>query len=269
MIASRPHLLITGASSGIGAALVEWALAQGWQVSGLARREDRLQDLQQRLDPAGAHFSYYLADVLSQESLDRAVASAVAQRGPLRGVVANAGRGVDGELSDLSAADVAMVYDCNVVGVQRTLRASRPHMGAGSAMVCVSSVAAFLPIPRMGAYCATKHALEAWVAAARMELRDADIRILSCCPGTVATEFFASAPKPGAVWDWRPGSPLRPEQVARAILRQVRRRRPRRIILPWFARLAAVLYAISPGFGEWLMGRALRRMRQRENPPSV
>ena len=106
--------------------------------------------------------------------------------------MANAGRGVDGELLELSPEDIAAVYDSNVVGVHRTLLCCEPHMATKAAFVAVSSVAAFLPIPRMGAYCATKHALEAWAAAARMELRAREIAVMTCCPGTVSTEFFRS-----------------------------------------------------------------------------
>ena len=135
------------------------------------------------------------------------MAAAHAQRGSFAGVVANAGRGVDGEILELSPADIAAVYDSNVLGVHRTLLACQQRMAAEGAFVAVSSVAAFLPIPRMGAYCATKHALEAWAAAARMELADKNLAVMTCCPGTVRTGCFDAAPKPGSVWDWRPDRP--------------------------------------------------------------
>ncbi|TVR13307.1 MAG: SDR family NAD(P)-dependent oxidoreductase [Planctomycetota bacterium] len=258
------HLLVTGASSGIGAALVHEALAQGWMVSGCARRSERLHQLH---DSLGSHRERFLplrADVSDAASLDAAVAQAVAQYGPLSAVVANAGRGVDGEITQLTAEDLATVYDVNVCGVHRTLHACLPHLGSGARFVAVSSVAAFLPIPRMGAYCATKAALQSWVAAARMELQHRDIRVMACCPGTVSTEFFASAPKSGAVWDWRPGTPLQPQQVARCILGQIRKGRPRTTLIPWFAGIAACSYRHLPRLTEWVLRRALTRMRQRD-----
>lgn len=264
-MSERPHLFITGISSGIGAALLRSALAAGYAVSGVARRSDRLQELRASLGDDAAWCHLQVADVSADDGeLAAAVSAAVARFGPLRGVVANAGRGVDGELLQLSPQDVASVYACNVVGVHRTLQAVQPHCQPTARFVAVSSVAAFLPIPRMGAYCATKHALEAWAAAARMELRASGVRVMTCCPGTVQTEFFTSAPKPGQVWNWRPGSALSPERVARCILTQIRRGGPRRSVLPWFARLAAALYRLSPGLGEWIMGRALARMRRDE-----
>ena len=258
------HLLITGASSGIGAALVQEALAAGWLVSGFARRLDRLQALQESLGAQGQRFLPVVADVSDGPGLQQAVATAVAQHGPLSAIVANAGRGVDGEISQLTDDDLAAVYDVNVIGVHRTLRACLPHCSTNARFIAVSSVAAFLPIPRMGAYCASKAALQSWVAAARMELQDQGMRIMACCPGTVATEFFSVAPKPGAVWNWRPGTPLQPQQVARRILRQARKGRPHTTLLPWFAGIAAVSYRWLPRLTEWTMRRALRRMRQGE-----
>jgi NAD(P)-dependent dehydrogenase (short-subunit alcohol dehydrogenase family) len=201
------------------------------------------------------------ADVTDQASLDAAVAQAVERFGPIDGVVANAGRGCDGELSELSADDLLSVYDCNVAGVHRTLLACLPHVSKRCHFTAVSSVAAFLPIPRMGAYCATKHALEAWASAARVELAHRGLRICTCCPWTVATDFFDVAPKPGAVWDWRPGKALAPEAVARVLVRQVERGSPRRRRLPWFAAVVGMLAQRCPRLVEWVMGSALAKMR--------
>jgi short-subunit dehydrogenase len=97
-----------------------------------------------------------------------------------------------------------------------------------------------------------------------MELADEGLMVMTCCPGTVSTEFFTAAPKPGKVWDWRLGSALQPLQVAKVILRQLRRRGPRRWVIPWFARWTANLYVCWPRLGEWVMGRALKSMRNRQ-----
>ena len=264
MMSNPRHLVITGASSGIGAALVRYALEQGWQVSGIARRNERMEQLANELGELSSRFSWFQGDVCDSESLNKAMELAVTSRGPFDGVVANAGRGVDGELLEISPSDLAAVYDSNVTGVHRTLLAAQDRMATRGAFVAVSSVAAFLPIPRMGAYCATKHALEAWAAAARMELDDKDLRVMTCCPGTVRTEFFEAAPKPGKVWDWRPGSALQASQVAKVIFKQVRRRGPNRRIIPWFARGTANIYMIWPSLVEWTMRKALKAMRNKQ-----
>lgn len=255
------HLLVTGASSGIGLALAELALARGHLVSTLSRSLKHAESLHAT---GGERVRCFTADVTDQASMHSAIAKAVAAFGPLDAVCANAGRGVDGELSELSGDDVLEVYRTNVVGVHHTLLASLPHLARGSRFVAVSSIAAYLPIPRMGAYCATKHALEAWAAAARMELRHRGIAVCTCNPGTVRTAFFDAAPKPGSVWSWRPGRALEAREVATAILKQCQRGGPRTRLIPWFARAAVALHHALPWVGERIMGGALERMRRDE-----
>ena len=252
------HVFITGISGGIGKACVERAIKKGWVVSGCARRQAELDQLQQRF---GDNIVCTVADVCKPDELERAVKNGLDRFGPLRAVVANAGRGVDGELLELSTEDIASVFDTNVMGVHRTILATQKFLVEKSAIVVVASVASFLSIPRMGAYCATKHALDAYVAALRMELHERKIAVLSMCPGTVRTDFFEAAPKPGSVWDWRPGAAMTPAQVAKGIMNQAENRRPRRYIMPWYAGFAARMYRLWPGFVEWLMRRALKKMR--------
>lgn len=252
------HVFITGASSGIGKACVERAIHKGWVVSCCARREEELDKLSDRF---GDNIVCTVADVGNQEELIRAVQHGVNRFGQLSALVANAGRGIDGELCELSAEDVASVFDTNVVGVHRSVLACKDYFAEKAAIVLVASVASFLSIPRMGAYCATKHALDAYASALRMELHDRKIAVMSMCPGTVSTNFFEAAPKPGQVWNWRPGSSLKPSQVARLIMYQAERRKPRRIVTPWFARMAAAFYRLWPSLGEFIMRRQLRQMR--------
>lgn len=260
------HVFITGASSGIGRACVERAIAKGWCVSACARRKDALDRLQQRF---GDHICCTQADVGDQEQLHQAVAAGVERFGELHALIANAGRGLDGELCELSDDDISAVFDTNLVGIHRSVLACLDFFAQQASIVVVASVASFLPIPRMAAYCATKAAVEQYSAGLRMELRERGIAVMSCCPGTVSTEFFEAAPKPGAVWDWRPGTSLTSVQVARAIMHQAARRRPRRRVLPWFAAVTAFLYRCLPSFGEWVMRRVLQRMRQRERSQAI
>ena len=261
------HVFITGISSGIGKACVERAIKKGWVVSGCARNEEALHLLQERF---GDNIVCTVADVGDQAQIERAVQKGVNKFGPLRALVANAGRGIDGEICQLSAEDVAAVFDTNVIGVHRSVLACKKFFDETEArIVVVASVASYLSIPRMGAYCATKHALDAYVAALRMELRQENIRVCSMCPGTVSTNFFEAAPKPGTVWDWRPGSSLEPMQIAKGIMYQADRGKPNRIITPWFARFAACMYRVFPRLGEWIMRRQLHNMREQERAREV
>lgn len=261
-MSSAGHLFVTGASSGIGAAVVRQALAEGWRVSGCARRQLPLQALAK--EAPQADFLPLFADVTDAASLDQALAAAYQAHGAVDVLIANAGHGMDGELTRLSAEDLAEVANCNLLGVHRTLQASLPFLAPQARFLVVSSIVAFLTVPRMAAYCASKHALESWVRAARMELAQRGIRVCSCCPGTVDTPFFEVAAKPGSSWHWRPGRPLSSQTVARALLRQARRGRPRRLILPASARLLITLDHFLPALSEAILSRALQRMRRAE-----
>lgn len=252
------HCFLTGASAGIGAAVARLAVARGWRVTGCARRAEALERLGAEL---GDRFAPVVADVTDQAQLAAAAAAGAERFGPFDAVIANAGRGLDGELLDQSAADVAGVFDVNLVGVHRTVLATRPHWAGGTRLVLVSSLAAHVALPLMGAYCATKAALSAYAAALRMELHDEGVRVATVDPGTVDTGFFDAAVGRGPGWRMRPrGMP--PERVARAVLRCAERGRPRRTILPWWGRPAALLARTAPGLVEWAVVRMLRRQRR-------
>ncbi|NRA36671.1 MAG: SDR family NAD(P)-dependent oxidoreductase [Planctomycetes bacterium] len=265
MIAAIKHVFISGITSGIGHACMTEALSRGWLVSGCGRNQKKLDELN-ALHPESV--CALQADVCDLKSMRFVLDTVVERFGPLRACVANAGRGVDGELLELDADDIAAVFNVNVLGVHRTIQSAKRYLSPGTSIVVVASVASFLSIPRMGAYCATKHALDAYVGALRMELADENIAVMSMCPGTVSTNFFQAAPKPGTVWDWRPGKSLKPEQVAKRIIDQAQFRGPRRCVMPWFAHFAALVYRFCPSIAEGVMRRALRKMRLRDSSSS-
>jgi len=259
--ASVSHLLVTGATAGIGAAVVARAVAVGHRVTALGRRAERVDELAAR---HGAAVCAVVADVTDRASLDAAVAAGCERFGALDAVIANAGRGCDGELLDLSAADLEGVFAVNLIGVHHSVVASRAHWNAGARVVVVASVLSGLSVPRMGAYCATKYAVDAYASALRMELRAAGHHVASVHPGTVATEFFDVAPRPGRVWSWRPGRPASAERVARVVLRAATGVRRRRWWVPASTRLAVALYRIAPGLVEGLLAGKLAGMRREE-----
>lgn len=253
-----PHCFITGVSSGIGEVAMQLFLARGWQVSGVARRESVVHNLQHK---HGTNVCLRVADVRDLDSLKAAAADATTVFGPFDVVVANAGHGLDGEITELATEDLLSVLDTNVLGVHRTLLSTREHWASQTRFVVVASIVSYLTVPRMGAYCASKHAIDAWCAALRMELRGTGHHVASMNPGTVATPFFDNAPAPGSTWTWRPGAALTPEQVARGIWRLATGRRRRRIIMPWSARILIAIYRVFPSIAEWLMRRKLGGMR--------
>lgn len=255
------HLFVTGASAGIGRSLARLAVARGHRVTGCARRAERLDELAAELGPA---FHGAVADVTDRAALDAAVAAGCARSGPIDALVANAGRGLDGELLEIDPKALLAVMDVNLAGVHRSVLASRASWAPCARVVIVSSVVAAFSVPRMGAYCATKHALDAYAAALRMELADAGHRVTTINPGTVATEFFDVAPASGGVWSWRPGRPLDPQRVAAAILDHALGGGRKRRFLPVSSRLVVAAARVAPGLVEAVLQRRLRSMRRAE-----
>ncbi|MFW5846271.1 MAG: SDR family NAD(P)-dependent oxidoreductase, partial [Planctomycetota bacterium] len=253
VLQGRPcHVFITGISDGIGLACAELAWSRGWRVSGCARRAARLQELAR-----DERWCTAVADVTDEAVLRAAVVTAVAAHGPIDIVIANAGRGLHGPLAELSAGQLQDCWSVDCGGVHNTLRAVLPHMDAGGCIQIVSSIVALLPVPLMGGYVAAKHAVEALAAVARMELAGRGLRVCTVCPATVDTGFAAAAHVAGPAWTYRPGRPLRAERLAGAMLRQAQRGRPRRLILPWRARLAVAAWRLLPELYEWWLRRHL------------
>jgi NADP-dependent 3-hydroxy acid dehydrogenase YdfG len=177
--------VVTGASSGIGAATARRLAADGWSVVAAARRLDRLAGLGARIRPCAL-------DVTDPASVD-ALADAVPSCDLL---VANAGGAYD--LAPLAEADVetwARTYDVNVLGTVRTVQALLPALVASGAghVVMTGSTAGRWVYEGGGGYVAAKHALAALRDTLRLELVDSPVRVSEVAPGMVATEEFSTA----------------------------------------------------------------------------
>lgn len=177
--------VVTGASSGIGAAAALRLAQDGWQVVAAARRQDRLEAL------AGscAGIRPCPLDVTDPASV-RALAAAVPTCDLL---VANAGGAFD--LAPLGAADVdtwARMYDVNVLGLVRTVQALLPALQAARGhVVMTGSTAGRWVYEGGGGYVAAKHAVAALRDTLRLEQVEAGIRVSEVAPGMVSTEEFS------------------------------------------------------------------------------
>ena len=207
-----PVLLITGASTGIGAATAHQAVEGGWRVVLGARSEDRLRELAGDLG-GEAHALTHRCDVSRFEDQEGLVATALDGFGRLDAVFANAGTGAGRGFLEESVEHWRTMVETNVLGVALTIRAALPHLrdsGAGH-FVITGSVAGRRPLPG-SLYSATKFAVGAMAEGLRQEIRndmpEADIRLTLISPGMVDTPFF----------DERPDNALAPDDVARAVL---------------------------------------------------
>ena len=187
MTADLPVALVTGASSGLGAAAVTALADAGFQVIGTARNTSRLT--------ARSGVAYLDLDVTSDESVASVVKQVIDRFERIDVLVNNAGVGATGAAEEFSVAQVQGIFDVNVYGVMRMSKAVLPHMrdrGRGR-IVNVSSLSGFVPSPFMSIYVSSKHALEGYSESLDHEVRDQGIRILLVEPGPINTPFGANS----------------------------------------------------------------------------
>ncbi len=206
--------LVTGASSGIGEAMVELLAAQSIPTVVVARRRDRLDELAAR----HACVTVLAADLTEREGL-RAVVDRVAHTvDPIDLVVNNAGFGTSGEFYELDADRLDREVQLNVAALTRISRAALGVMvprGRGY-LLNVSSVASFQSAPKLAVYAATKAYVTSFSESLHEEVRGKGVHVTALCPGLTRTEFQSvssteryASEYPGFAW-------MEADEVARA-----------------------------------------------------
>ncbi|SDI92610.1 NADP-dependent 3-hydroxy acid dehydrogenase YdfG [Frankineae bacterium MT45] len=178
--------MVTGASSGIGAATARRLATEGFHVYAAARRRDRLD----ALVAENPGIEAVTLDVTSPES----VAELAGRLEDVSVLVNNAGGAIGVEtVADADPADWQQMYETNVIGALRVTQALIPALerGAGGHIVLTGSIAGHLVYEGGGGYTAAKHAASAMVQTLRLELNGRPIRVTEIAPGMVATEEFS------------------------------------------------------------------------------
>jgi 3-oxoacyl-[acyl-carrier protein] reductase len=179
--------VITGASSGVGAAAATALHAAGARVVLGARRITRLKEIVAHL---GEETSTYVeTDVRDPDHAQRLIDTAIQRFGRLDVLVANAGVGFYGGILDADDEHVRELVDTNLLGAIWCVRAAVPHLLGGGDIIIVSSVAGLRGRGDEAVYAATKHALVGLAGSLDRELRQHDVRVVTLCPGAIATEF--------------------------------------------------------------------------------
>jgi NAD(P)-dependent dehydrogenase (short-subunit alcohol dehydrogenase family) len=250
--------IVTGASSGIGAATARRLHARGYAVYAAARRLELMAPLaQEGIRPVHV-------DVTDDASLCALVSRVIAEGGRVDVLVNNAGYGSLGALEDIPMAEARGQFDVNLFGLARLIQLVVPHMreqGSGR-IINVSSMGGKVHVPLSGWYHATKFAVEGLSDALRLELEPFGIDVVVIEPGAINTEWHgvaadnllaASAHGAYAGQSATVGRVLsaaglasRPEVVANAIVRAAQARRPR-------TRYAVGLGAKPIIFARWLL----------------
>ena len=239
--------VVTGASSGIGAATARALARRGWHCILLARREERLRELADEIGGA-----YDVCDVT-----DRTAVETVAARHPRVDLLVN-NAGVPGRAGFLTAdpEQIERVVQTNYLGAVWCLRAFLPALEAATPadVVNIVSVAGTVTLPASGPYAASKHAQLAFSRAVAAELRSRGIRVHTVKPGFVETEGFPQS------WLPRPARRLviGPEQVAEHVVASVEHERGETTVPRYYA-LASIAQTLAPN----VLSRAFaNRIRQ-------
>ncbi len=252
-------VFITGASSGIGQALARRYHEAGWQLALAARRGAEIEEWARATGLAAGRYRVYRADVADLDDIVAAGLDCIARQGVPDVVIANAGISIGVNTALREDLDVvARIFATNSVGLAATFNpflAAMAKRGSG-ALVGIASVAGIRGLPGHAAYCASKAAVIAYCESLRGELRASGVKVVTICPGYVATPLTERN---------RYGMPflLQPREFAERAFRAIEAGASYRVI-PWQMAIVAKLLRLLPNA---VLDRALagRPRKQRQH----
>jgi NAD(P)-dependent dehydrogenase (short-subunit alcohol dehydrogenase family) len=292
--AARPAVLVTGASKGIGEACTLLLAREGYVVYAGVRREEDGEALQQR---GGDAVIPIMLDVTRDDQVAAAAARIAEETGGrgLQALVNNAGVAIAGPMEFLPMDELRRQMDINFIGQIAVTQAMLPLLRqandggsesarGGARIVFMSSISGRTALPLMGAYAASKFAMEAAADSMRVELRPFGIRVVLVEPGVITTPIWATARETGDrniarmppeaqtyygrmldALRRRVGSGMRgnpPERVAQVVLRAIAGRNPRpRYMVGNDARARLLMHRLLPNRVEdWVIAAAVKRL---------
>lgn len=262
-------VFITGASSGIGAALARELARQGADLALTARRTDRLEALAREIQGLGRRAVAVAADVTRDGDLEAAAARTRAALGRIDVAVANAGFGVVGPVERLGLEDFRRQFETNVFGVLRTVYATLDELKQRRGrLVIIGSVSGWLSMPGGAPYAMSKFAVRALARALAYELAPAGVSVTHVSPGFIASEIrhvdnrgrWHAEPAAGGPPGWLV---MPAATAARQIARAVARRRGE-VVVTGSGRLAVWLERHAP----WLVALGIGRAGLRSRRPA-
>lgn len=181
---------ITGASSGIGKAMAHKWSQLGYKVVLSARRQELLKAIAMGIKDSGGEALVIPVDIMEETSIEKAVQQIITSLGRLDVVVANAGFGVIGSIEKLTAKDWNRQLQGNVTGLALTVKYALPYLEKTNGRIgLVGSIAAYLPNPYVGAYGASKAAVNSIGKTLQVELKNSGVSCTTLHPGFVVSEI--------------------------------------------------------------------------------
>jgi short-subunit dehydrogenase len=263
------HVIVTGASSGIGRALSVELAGRGARVTAAARRRDRLDELvreiRERFPSAPAPVAV-ACDVSRPDDVSSLVGGVVERQGDIDVLVNNAGVSVYGRADLTPLEEFRTVMAVNFLGAVSCIREALPFMlrRQSGLIVNVATTAALHGVPYLGAYGASKAALVSLSQSLRAELDGTGVRVMVVYPGYTDTEIFSVERQVGGAR--RPTARYAPaETVALAVARGIERDTPE-VFLTVNGRALSLLRGLAPWFVDRVMRGIARELR--DGPPS-
>lgn len=258
-------IVITGGSSGIGAATAIACAKAGMDVVVAARRVEKLEQVARQVEALGRSALAVPCDVGRDQDVNDMVRQTLDRFGRLEVLFANAGYGLFSSVLDTTDEQARAIFETNFFGTVRAIRAAAPVMlnaGGGHVVIC-SSAASEVALPMYGWYAATKAAQDSIGGALRAELAGRGIDVTTVHPIGTRSEFFEQVDERSSLARAglnTPGLMMHtPEQVARAVVHALRRPKPE--VWPAAAsRFAVAIVTAFPRLGAWAMRRHYRRI---------
>ena len=263
---SGKTVFITGASSGIGAALAREFARQGAEVALAARRVERLQSLAAEIKASGGRAVALVCDVTKDGDVERAMAETRSALGPIDVAVANAGFGVVGRFERLTLDDHRRQLETNVFGVLRTAYAALPDLfRTRGSFVIIGSVTGHVAVPGMTSYGMSKFALRGLAQSLGHELAPKGVAVVLISPGYVESELYQIDNRGERHPDARDVVPRRlrmsSAKAARQIVAAVARRRSE-VVITAHGKVTVFLQRHVP----WLISWGIRRFAVQGRP---
>lgn len=256
MSSTPRRALITGASSGIGAATAVRLAEAGYRLALLARNEKKLQEVRDQL--AGSGHIVLPCDLCSAEAIQGAFQKLEQEFGGLDVLVNNAGMGYRARVEELDDTLLEELFRTNVIALLHTTREAFPLLKRGHrpGVINVSSVVGRRGIPGQVAYSASKAAVCSIGEGLRVEWAREGIAVSTLDPALTATGFFEAQPNPSGLPSPSLDRASGPDQVAQEIWELDQRPRPERY-LRWKWRLLSVIAVLAPRLSDRLLVRNL------------
>jgi short-subunit dehydrogenase len=255
------RVLVTGASQGIGRALVVEAASRGARVLAAARSEELLATLAAEVKAAGGTIETVKADVTRPEDRRAMVDAATRHFGGLDVLINNAGIGATGHFADSDPGVLRAIFETNFFGLVETTRACLPLLRAGTTpmIVNISSVVGRRALPARSLYASSKFAVAGFSEVLRAELIKEGIDVLVVNPGLTQTNFSRNMLEQKAKLQLDHLRGMTSEQVAAATLDAMEKGR-REITLTLQGKLLVLLTRLCPWFIDWRAKKTVRKL---------